>query len=368
MYTTLNGILNAFAQNLTTIQAAPSHQTVYATELLPADSNLGTQLLAPIQLEGVENFLNGIQKMGIQGVTIDVSYPILSPTYANYSQYLNFYEKVVQQVRDRGMKIDIESETPLLVGYPGIDTGSLSYSNLNYSTYVAQDRQMLQNVINYLHPDFLNIGTETDTLQFILPYQQISTPQGWGTYIASLLDGLNKNTTKIAVGIGAWDPISYLYATLNDSAVDIINLHVYPIYGDDLSILTQIGQLSKQYNKAIDIDEMWVHKSVMNKGQTQPGSFFTVDANISQRNIYSFWAPLDEKFLQVMNEYASVFDVAFMSPFQATEFFAFVNYNQTTANLGYNAAMQAENQAASKNIQSGNISPLGCFYENMVSG
>ena len=291
MYTTLGQILDGFNQTLNGIPLVASHEVTYATELLPADSNIGARLLSPQTMREVIDYLNAIQKLGIDGVTIDISFPVLVPTFPNYSQYLSFYENVVQQVRSRGMRIDIESETPLLVGYPGLSLGSVSYSNLTYDAYVSEDRAMIQTVIADLHPDYLNIGTETDTLQMLLNYPEISTPTGWGTYITSLLAGLNKGSTKVDVGIGSWDLISYLYATLNDSAIDAIDVHVYPVYSNYLSILTQIGKLSEEYNKPIVIDEMWLHKSTMNEGHN-----FATDAKISARNLYAFWIPLDEEF------------------------------------------------------------------------
>jgi hypothetical protein len=221
---------------------------------------------------------------------------------------------------------------------------------------------MLQTVIDNLHPDYLNIGTETDTLHTLLNYTEISTPQGWGTYISSLLDGLNKNTTKIAVGIGTWDPINYLYNTINDSAIDVINVHVYPIYGSYLSVLTQIGQLSVQYNKPINIDEMWLHKSVSTEGP-----LFASDANIRVRNDYAFWIPLDDEFMGVMTEYAQIYNVTYMSPFEGALLFAYLNYNSSTANLTNDQAMQTVDQAASHNIQSNIISPFGAYYQNLIS-
>lgn len=213
MYATLNQILDNFGQTLSSTSPGLSHQVIYATELLPADSNIGQKLLSPQAMQAVINYLDAIQKLGIDGVTIDVSYPILTPTFPNYSQYLSFYENVVEQARARGMKIDIESETPLLVGYPGLSLGSVSYANLSYVTYVSGDRGMIQTIIDDLHPDYLNIGTETDTLQMLLQYPEISTPRGWGVYIHSLLTELNKSSTKISVGMGSWDPIGYLYTT-----------------------------------------------------------------------------------------------------------------------------------------------------------
>jgi hypothetical protein len=55
----------------------------------------------------------------------------------------------------------------------------------------------------------------------------------------------DKETTKIAVDIGTWDPIAYLDSTINNLASDVIDVHVYPIYGNYLSVLTQIGQLRR---------------------------------------------------------------------------------------------------------------------------
>jgi hypothetical protein len=362
MYTTLDQLLTSFNKTLTSTTTKSSVEPIYATELLPADSNEGENLLEPTAMQGVINYLNALQAVGIQGVTIDVSYPILVSSFANYTQYLSFYENVVEQVRSRGMKIDVESETPLLVGYPGLSFGSLSYANLTYTEYVAEDKQMLQTVIDDLHPDYLNIGTETDTLQTLLNYTEISTPQGWGSYISSLLDGLNKNTTKIAVGIGIWDPISYLDNTINISAIDVINVHVYPIYGSYLSVLNQIGQLSVQYDKPINIDEMWLHKSVQNEGP-----LFASDANIRARNDYAVWIPLDEEFMNVMTKFAQVYNVTYMSPFEGELIFAYLNYNSTTANLTDEQAMQTVDQAASYDIQNNIISPFGEYYQNLIS-
>jgi hypothetical protein len=363
MYTTLSQTLDNFGTTLGSTPSASSHSPIYATELLPADSNIGQRLLAPQAIQGVINYLNAIQKLGIQGVTIDVSYPVLVPNYPNYTQYLSFYENVVEQVRARGMKIDIESETPLLVGYPGLSLGSVGYANLPYSTYVSEDKAMIQTVINDLRPDYLNIGTETDTLQNLVHYQEISTPQGWGDYIQSLVTGLNKSSTKINVGIGSWDPIDYLYATLNDSAIDTIDIHIYPVYGNYLSILTQIGHLSQEYNKPIIIDEMWLHKSTMNEGHG-----FSVDAQISARNMYAFWIPLDEKFLDVMAKYSQVYNVAFISPFESTYFFAYLNYTSSSAGVPYPDARQVTGRAASYDIRNGIISPVGCYYQTLIEG
>jgi hypothetical protein len=196
----------------------------------------------------------------------------------------------------------------------------------------------------------------------LLHYPEISTPQGWGAYIHFLLTGLDKSTTKINVGIGSWDPIRYLYATLNDSAIDAIDIHIYPVYGNFLSVLTRIGQLSQEYAKPIVIDEMWLHKSTTTEGHS-----FTTDAEISARNMYAFWIPLDDKFLEVMSKYSQTYNVVYLSPFEATYFFAYLNYTPNSANVPYYEARQVASRAAAYNIANGMISPLGCYYESLIN-
>ena len=50
------------------------------------------------------------------------------------------------------------------------------------------------------------------------------------------------------------------------------------------------------------------------------------DAEISARNLYAFWVPLDEKFLEVMSKYSQVYNVVYVSPFEATNFLAYIDY------------------------------------------
>jgi hypothetical protein len=108
---------------------------------------------------------------------------------------------------------------------------------------------------------------------------------------------------------------------------------------------------------------MWLHKSTMTEGHN-----FATDAEISARNLYGFWIPLDEKFLEVMSKYSQVYNVVYISPFEATYFFAYLDYTSTTANIPYYEARQAAGRAAAVNIANGIVSPLGCYYSELING
>jgi hypothetical protein len=97
------------------------------------------------------------------------------------------------------------------------------------------------------------------------------------------------------------------------------------------------------------------------------GPLFASGANIRVRNDYAFWIPLDDEFMGVMAEYAQIYNVTYMSPFEGELLFAYLNYNSSTANLTNDQATQTVDQAASHNIQSNIISPFGAYYQNLIS-
>ena len=113
---------------------------------------------------------------------------------------------------------------------------------------------------------------------------------------------------------------------------------------------------------------MGLHKSVMNEGQGQPGGFFTADAIILSRNVYSFWIPEDEEFLSLMSEYTKVFNGAFMSYFDEANLFAYLNYTSSNANTNYLQLIQLGERAAGLNMRQGMISPTGCYFDNLAGG
>jgi hypothetical protein len=98
------------------------------------------------------------------------------------------------------------------------------------------------------------------------------------------------------------------------------------------------------------------------------GHSFASSAKISARNLYAFWIPLDEKFLEVMSEYSQVYNVVYLSPFEATNFFAYVDYTASSANVPYYEARQVAGQVAAHNIANSIVSPVGCYYQSLIDG
>lgn len=70
--------------------------------------------------------------------------------------------------------------------------------------------------------------------------------------------------------------------------------------------------------------------------------------------------------MKVMATYSQVYNVAFISPFESTYFFAYLNYTSSSASVPYYEARQVSSRAAAYNLANGLISPLGCYYQSMI--
>ena len=68
-----------------------------------------------------------------------------------------------------------------------------------------------------------------------------------------------------------------------------------------------------------------------------------------------------------MSKYSQVYNVVYMSPFEATNFFAYIDY-ASAANVPYYEARQVAGRAAAVNIANDIVSPLGCYYAELTGG
>jgi hypothetical protein len=345
------------------------YTTVFAAELLVANGNRGTDLLNPKALAASILSLDRFRELGIQGVTFPIGYPLYTSGFPDYSAYAVFFKQVVQAAKDRGMKVDIESAVSF--ANTPYSTIKANYAGLTLAQYQAQRKQMITSIIQDLHPDYLNLGSEPDTEAYLLSLggapkdlsQQINQPQTRSAYINYILNGLDRQGTRIGSGVGTWDlQASAFIDALDNISLDTINLHVYPLMGTNLQNLITLSKSVEQSGKRILLDEAWLYKA--DQSNVSGGK---QALTITQLDSYSFWAPLDQEFLSVMVKAAQVAKIDYLSPFWTNLFFSYINYDPNTAQLSYQETVQLANQAASQNIQTGHFSSTGQFYKQLIT-
>ena len=70
------------------------------------------------------------------------------------------------------------------------------------------------------------------------------------------------------------------------------------------------------------MSEFWLYKYGGSEAFKLP-----LDLNASARNVFSFWGPLDQKFLRMVGVAAREKGIELIAPFWSRYFFAYVDYN-----------------------------------------
>jgi hypothetical protein len=300
--------------------------------------------------------------MGVQGVTIAIGYPLLDPSFPDSAQYLSYFQQVVSMAHAHGMKVLVESQ--ILFANTPYSPLTYNWGTLPYSQYVVNHIAQDQLIINQIHPDFLELGVEADTEAYLTGYSQLNTPSGWNSYIEQLLSSLNKGNTKLVAGAATWIGTSYLTGFASDPKLDMISTHVYPLYGNNLQTLIQIGKIAQENNKPVVIDEAWDHKHLQpERGGTGIGGPVT-----DQQDIFAYWSPIDTQFLTLMVKFGQIYHVQYLSPFPEDYFFAYLNWSPSLDSQSYFQLTAQLNPIVTQNMVSNTLTPTGTAYSQLAHG
>ncbi len=208
------------------------NRLTFGAELLPANANRGPELLTPQALPGVSAYLDRLQHMGVQGVTIPVSYPLFQADFPRTGEYREFYGQVAREVRRRGLKLDVENG--IVFANSPFSKVSVSYAGLTLARYGTAKRQMTETIIKELAPDYLTLGSEPDTEAALLSLRELNDPRTYTELVQTALQGLDRGKTAIGAGIGTWGSLETARSLAANTDLDFIDLHVYPVNGHAL--------------------------------------------------------------------------------------------------------------------------------------
>lgn len=314
---------------------------IFSGHVLAANGNRGTALLAPTTMPVVDLTLDRLKELGVGGVTVSVSFPLLNADYPNSASYRAFYETVAQHVRARGLALSVEQHIAF-TGTP-FSTIDFDFSQLSFAQFQSEFHTMAQLVIDHMHPDYLTLLSEPDTFASLTGYTQAGTPSGAVAMIETVVAGLQRGTTKVGAGSGSWLPNAPAYASaFAYSSMDYLSLHIYPIAPGALSNAQAMVAAARAAGKPVVMDEAWMYK--LGAGEPPP-SDFNETAEVFKRDNYSFWSPLDSRFLGLIQQFARKNSLAWAAPFWTTFFWAYVDYGPATQNLTYQQTTQLVNQA-----------------------
>lgn len=363
LYGELNSDLDAFLAGL---PEPGGNGPIFAVELLYANGNVGTHLLQPGVMDLVRLFLARMQYLGVQGVGLQISYPLLQPDFPRSDEFLEFFKQVAAEVRSRGMLLHVETG-PVFPQpeYSGDFGKQVDYSDLTNQSYFETKRMMLVKIAREIRPDYLSLGNEPSTEE-MLTGLRFNPSEYFSFFDETLAEiGIIPNM-KVGVGSGTWEDPAYLDHFLEQDELDYINLHIYPIGrgGSLLERARQVASKARLSGKDVVIGESWLYKAghaELNAGERDAYTKFF------GRDVYSFWEPLDEKFIQAITRMAEAEDIDFVSFFWARYLLAYLEYGSDTTGLSSLQLTQLSSRQARFNMEDGLFSPLGYFIKNLIA-
>ena len=134
--------------------------------------------------------------------------------------------------------------------------------------------------------------------------------------------------------------------------------------------LFTLADIARASGKPVGVGECWLHKT-RDRELRQINSI--TDPTLFERDIYSFWEPLDARFLGVMVKGAHWKKFAFLSPFWTRMLYGgYVDYDeaQRVARGPEGAArlFVLSNRKAAEGLKTGSFSQTGQAYGRMIQG
>lgn len=360
LYQILDAKLNLASQSFGKPDAA--FQPTFAVELTAANGNRGPLLLEPRVRQGVRVNLDAFESMGVGGVTVATCFPMFLKNFPNSEKYLAFYKFVIAEARQRHLKVLLkigEAFHDPVYGHLPVDE---FYKNLTPERFMKQKREMIEIALRELQPDYLTVANEPDTsaMNTSLDF----SPDRFIQYVQSFTKGLTRGKTKIGAGAGTWSPLTYWTRLAEETDVDYLDMHIYPINFDFLALRPlQIADLALQNGKSLVIGEGWLFKS--RDGELGKHGLGYVE--LYSRDVFSFWAPLDSKFIGALVQYSLAHHVEYMSLFWVHYLWGYVGYNTTLDKLTPRELQILGVKAAIGNIISKELSSTGKAYQRFIN-
>ncbi len=377
LYRTMAAQIAAFDAKVGPVPAGRGADVAWGAELLTANCNRGRVLLEPRTLPGVRLELTRLQELGVHAVTVCIGFPLLYRPFfeyngdpQDYDRFLGFYRELAQEVHGRGLKLIVETA----VLFPGVYSQGSGlklreyYATLDPRQLAAGRAEVAKTIVQEVHPDFLNLGSEPDTEARLTKQLAFATPQGYARlleYLVKELKAADTGGTKVGAGVGSWLPrASSFVAAACGTGVDFIDLHVYPVNGAMLDRLIPLADQAERCGKSLAISEAWAQKE---RDSELTRIDATTDQQLYARDAFSFWSPIDQAFLQALVRFAAQRRMLYFSPFWSKFLWAYLDYDRQ-GGAGVAETVAAGNRAAAAAMLRGDVSPTGRAYQQAIRG
>ena len=372
LYSELQGDISSLSQTISSSWNGTKYPTYFASQVLTANSDVGSTLIGPYYYSSsVLPELQELQALGSTSVTVHINFPILyEPYYGNqqtFQSYVTFYQQVAQQIHSMGMKMIVETTVASASAGTNGSTYQPYYNGLSWNDYMTGRAQNAVNVAQLIQPDFMSVITEPDSESQNSGQSNAGTPSGSLQELQTILAALraaNVTNVKIGAGAGTWinSFTTYIQNAISTS-INYVDVHQYSVSNSFPENALTAATMAHAAGLQIAMTETWCKKISAAQLSSVVGALN--DQSVDALGTFSFWAPLDQQYLQVLVNLSQAGQFLFVSPFWTEFYYANLDYNvygsQTTSQQ-----MIAAQTAAGTARQTGSFAPLGPQWESMI--
>jgi len=370
LYTELDGQIAALETHVDDNWDGVKRPVAFAAELTTASSDRYAELFTPGNQAKIPVELVRMKALGVKAVTLSVHFPLLyAPFYddpGTYEESLDLYRRVVNGIRALGLQVIVETQIVVpKADFLGHQIQQY-YRGMSLEEHVEARAQTARTIAEQLRPDFLVVMCEERNEAYVTGHPSLETVEGATRLVRTVAERAKQAGVPgmmVGAGAGSWSN-NYRELThgyLSDPSVDFFNLHVYPVVRDLFRRSLEIAEIARSYGKRVAIGEAWLHKSADRETGLgiSPFAFF-------RRNPFSFWGPLDARFLRTLVKLAHHDDYLFLSPYFSGFFFSYVPYTLETRDLTYEQMTELAGRMANEAMIDGRYTVTAAAYASYI--
>jgi hypothetical protein len=240
----------------------------------------------------------------------------------------------------------------------------VDWTTYNVTTFLQGIQDQLLVIAHDIKPDYLTLANEPTTEEGLTGFT--ITPAVWSAFISSTLKKIDRSSgLLIGAGTGTWEDPAYINTLYNMPGLDYIDLHIYALNTDG-TLLTRAltwATQARAAGKKVTVSEAWLWKAA----PAELGGGVAVSDTIMNRDVYSFWSPLDERFFQDIIGLADATNMDFVSFFWTRNLLSYLDYNNATKSLATAEYNREINQASLTAVQNGTESLLGQYLQDELT-
>jgi hypothetical protein len=335
--------------------------TTFGAELIIANGNRGEALLQPETMTAVNQFLDQLTRIGVGGVTLQIPDPLLNPDFPRSVEYLDFFREAVEQVRSRDLRLLIESGPAF--ADPQYSRVQYDWSHLTLEQFFQMRGDQLRLIAAELQPDYLSLGNEPGTQMMLTGLT--FTLMDYLNFVSGVASSIDRSGgILLGAGAGSWEDPAYLEWLMVEPSLDFLNIHIYPLSSsraDFFERAAQAAAAARDRGMRVVIGEAWLYKAT-----SQEIDQLIPYQDVYARDVYSFWQPLDIRFIEAIVELALDEQFEYVSFFWCGFFFSYLEYDETIRDLPPVELYLRLNQAQYANIVAGALTETGRAYQALL--